>query len=226
MRPPIWSPLPNLKKLDSLISYTPQYPSPHPKTIGIKYEWDVPYSIYQNTPLSRPDPLRTETSLLWAGMTTYGTLIDYVTGMPGLGEILRESKAKKNPDAPTSVADLPGGAKANATKSPTTLAGGESALVDLDLIPSFARKVIPQLNFTSDFPPSLFTHGMADPAVLVDETIRTYDQLKKLGVEVQMVLTTDADAGGGHMFEWGRTDLPAVKMVMDDVSRFLVKHLE
>jgi hypothetical protein len=151
-------------------------------------------------------------------------LLDCVAGVPNLGDALRASKVKKYPSAPTSIADLPGGEEENWDKSTTTLAGGEDALVDLSLIPAFGKAVIPQLNYTASFPPSHVMHGVEYDLVKTAESIQTYDQLKALGAEVEMILTTNNDAGGGHMFEWGREDVPEVKKVTDKISNFLVKH--
>lgn len=183
----------------------------------LKVEWDVPTRSdadpHSATPHSTVNPLRYAFGL-WIGMVTEGTVLDFITGVPGLGKKLRDSKAAKNPSAPTTSADP--------AISTTTQAGGEAALVDLNLIPAEAKKLIPQLCLTSSSPPSYLVHGVLDRTVVSSESVRTYDQLRSLGVDVELVLVKDHE----HNLEIGRENDPAVRAVLDGMSAFLVKHLD
>ena len=66
------------------------------------------------------------------------------------------------------------------------------------LIPDgdYAR-VDPALRFKKGFPPTYFSHGVPDQFVDHKLTVRAYEELKKLGVETEMVIADDI----GHVFD-------------------------
>jgi predicted esterase len=74
----------------------------------------------------------------------------------------------------------------------------------------------------SSFPPTHLSHGARDPSVLPTESVRTYDQLKVLGVDTELAFVE----GFGHMYEFGKESDPVVRKVLNGIVAFLVKHLE
>lgn len=207
MTPPSWRDAVALAKITPMTRPTPE------QAAQLKQEWDVPIGTGGEAPHSIENSLRT-TFALWTGMTTEGTILDFICGVPGLGDKIRASKAVKNPTAETFSADP--------RISTTTQAGGEDALVDLSIIPDDAKKLIPQLVLDSSFPPTYLSHGTLDASVLPTESARMYDQLKVLGVDAELTFVE----GFGHMYEFGRESDPVVRKVLDGIVTFLVKHLE
>jgi len=207
MTPPPWRDADSLAKIAPMTRPTPE------QAAQLKQEWDVPIGAGKETPNSTKNSLRT-TFALWTGMVTEGTLLDFVCGIPGLGDKIRASKMARNPTAETSSTDP--------TISTTTRAGGEDALVDLSIIPDDAKRLIPQLLLDSNFPPTHLSHGVEDASVLPTESVRTYDQLKALGVDTELELVE----GFGHMYEFGNESNPVVRKVLDKLVVFLLKHLE
>jgi hypothetical protein len=207
MTPPAWCDADTLAKITPMTRPTPEEAS------NLTQEWDVPIGNAEKTSHSTKNSLRT-TFALWTSMMTEGTFLDFICGVPGLGDKIRASKAAKNPAAETSSTDP--------RISTTTQAGGEDVLVDLSIIPDDAKKLIPQLLLNSDFPPTHLSHGVEDASVLSSESVRTYDQLQALGVDTQLELVE----GVGHMYERGEESDPAVRKVLDGLVEFLVKHLE
>jgi acetyl esterase/lipase len=94
--------------------------------------------------------------------------------------------------------------------------------LDTSVIPTQVRHLIPQLNLDASFPPTHLTHGTADSSVRFSESVKTHEQLKDLGVPVELALAPDEE----HMFEWGREDVPAVRKIIDSIVLFVCKHLE
>lgn len=206
LNPPPWVSEDTLSKITSMTRPTPD------QAARLKQEWDVPIDD-EATPLSTLNELRSSFKL-WNGLVTQGTVLDFICGELGLGDKLRASKLKKNPSAPTASKDP--------AVSMTTVAGGEDALVDLAVIPDEAKKFFPQLCLDSTFPPTHLSHGVNDLVVLPSESVRHYDQLKALGVDVQLALVE----GQEHMFERGQEDDPVIRKVLDGLVNFLVRHLE
>lgn len=183
----------------------------------LKYEWNVTEADPRMcTPLSTTNPARTS-RILWEAMMAEGKALDYLTGVPGLGEKLRASRVTSiQPrniivDAPFLASHV----------SSTTMAGGEAAIVDLDQIPSESKRLLPQLCMESSFPPTYLIHGLSDTSVTPEESIRTYDQLRELGVPAELSLIE----GEGHCFDWQREEEPHIKAVLDKVTNFLVNYV-
>jgi acetyl esterase/lipase len=63
------------------------------------------------------------------------------------------------------------------------------SLIPEELKPSFLDFFV-----GADYPPSVFVHGTTDEVVLDKESVRHYEQLKKLGVRTELLLVE----GGGH----------------------------
>jgi len=194
------------------------HPNPD-ESAGLKYEWDVMETDPEiSTLLSTSNPVRTS-RILWTAIMAEGKALDYITGITGLGGKLRASRA-------TSIRPPGSGTTANATfptrqVSSTTLAGGEAALVNLDLIPSESKRLLPQLCMDANFPPTYLIHGLLDTSVLPEESIRTYDQLRELGVPVELSLVE----GEGHCFEWKREEESGIKDILDKAADFLANYL-
>lgn len=191
------------------------HPTPEER-LHLKDEWDVVEENPEHvaTPLSTSNPLRAS-RVLWSAMMAEGTVLDHITGVEGLSGRLRVSATQKGRLLDRERTASPG-------TSPTTEAGGEGAIVDLELIPPEAKTLIPQLCIGPDFPATYLAHGLLDTAVFPEESVRTYDQLKALGVPVEISLVEDA----GHYFEYGVEHKPHIKSALDDISRFLVGHLD
>jgi acetyl esterase/lipase len=186
------------------------HPTPH-ESAQLTYEWDVTEADPQmSTPLSTTNPARMS-RILWDAIMAEGKALDYITGVPGLGGKLRASRRNVTADTPFSGPHV----------SLTTLAGGEAAIVDLDLIPFESKKLLPQLCTDETFPPTYLVHGLLDTSVAPEESIRTYDQLRELGVPVELSLVE----GEGHCFDWQREEEPHIKAVLDKVANFLVHYL-
>lgn len=191
------------------------HPTPE-QALKLKDEWDVVEENpeHVSTPLSTSNPLRAS-RVLWSAIMAEGTVLDHVTGVPGLNAKLRESAAQRGRLSET-------GGSSPTSASPTTMAGGEGAIIDVDLIPDAAKRLIPQLCMDSDFPVTYLAHGLLDTAVFPGESVRTYDQLKEMRVPVEINLVEHA----GHYFEYGVEHKPHIRRVLDDISRFLVSHLD
>ena len=94
--------------------------------------------------------------------------------------------------------------------------------LDTSIIPTKVRHLIPQFNIDASFPPTHISHGTGDAIVHFSESVKTYEQLKDLGVPVELALVP----GKEHMFEWGREDEPAVRKILDSIALFVCKYLE
>lgn len=139
-------------------------------------------------------------------MFAQGTMVDYMTGVPGLQKKILDSQ-KRPP--PTTV-----------ITSPSNLPPVEE-LVDIAVIPLEARKVLPQFHLDASFPPTHLLHGTKDQTVLLSESVRTYEQLKAVGVDAELYTVE----GGEHNFEIGNEDKEDVKTALESCLNFLVKHL-
>lgn len=189
------------------------HPAPE-EASRLVHEWDVAEEDPEMcTPNSIANPARTSRAL-WTAMMLEGTALDYITGNSGLTARLRQARQQ-----PSSITNNI--ATESTPFSSTTRLGGEGAVVDLSLIPAPTKRLIPQLCMDATFPPTYLCHGLQDTSVLPDESIRTYDQLRELGVPVELSLVE----GEGHGFDWGREDEPHIKPELDRISEFLVKYL-
>ena len=96
--------------------------------------------------------------------------------------------------------------------------------LDVSVIPIEVRHLIPQFNIDASFPPTHATHGTGDTSVHFSESVNTYEQLKDLGVSVELALVP----GKEHMLEFrpGREDEPAARKIFDSIALFVCKYLE
>ncbi|KZT64598.1 alpha/beta-hydrolase [Daedalea quercina L-15889] len=60
-------------------------------------------------------------------------------------------------------------------------------------VPAHLRPAVLETQLDATFPPTFLIHGTADRVVLLSESQVTYDQLKKFGVETEIVTVPDAD---------------------------------
>ncbi|KAF8306824.1 alpha/beta-hydrolase [Clavulina sp. PMI_390] len=184
-------------------------PSPGSK---LRPEWDiVEKDQAQCTPLSATTPggVR-ESRILWAAMMAEGVVLDYVTGIPGLGARIREALAKENLD------------------ETATSEAREVLLVQQGIVPSQAREVIPQLQLTTPefkskppFPPTYLLHGLEDSHVLPLESQRMYDQLQEQNVSVEVAWVP----GEGHCFDWCREEEDGVREPLKAMEDWLIKQV-
>lgn len=154
-------------------------------------EWDI-----EEKPPGTSTPLSVAipirtSRLLWTAILAEGSALDWITGAPGVGEGLRETTP-----------------------------------VDLTIIPKAARRVIPQLcmddlELMSGFPSTYLVHGRVDKDVLIEESTKTYVQLRDVGVRAEIIVLENE----GHFFEYGREYETGVKEVMDGISAFLIREL-
>lgn len=82
----------------------------------------------------------------------------------------------------------------------TGIKGFSSRLVengfDTLTVPDDAKPLFPEL-FHSSFPPTYLIHGAQDTLVFPEESIHTYEALKKLGIDTELVIAE----GANHNFD-------------------------
>ena len=61
-------------------------------------------------------------------------------------------------------------------------------------IPEGIKPGFLQFFIAENYPPSVFVHGTADEVVPAEESVEHYEQLKKLGIKIELLLVED----GGH----------------------------
>ncbi|KZS95429.1 alpha/beta-hydrolase [Sistotremastrum niveocremeum HHB9708] len=111
-------------------------------------------------------PLGGERQELYTLTLQKGDYLDWLTGVKGLTETLKQNQG----------------------------ADSDEATKWLEF-PSAAREVIPQFLLTPSFPPTFLLHGTADSAVLISESRTTERQLKDLGVETQFIAHEGGEHG-------------------------------
>lgn len=60
-----------------------------------------------------------------------------------------------------------------------------------------------------------------DKELLLEESTKTYKQLKEVGIKAEMVVLD----GEGHFFEYGREEESGVQETLDGISSFLIEEL-
>ena len=82
-------------------------------------------------------------------------------------------------------------------------------------------KMSTPLSMDANLPPTYLIHGLLDTSVLLEESIRTYDQLCELEVPVELLLVE----GEGHCFEWKREEESGIKSILDKAAHFVGEYL-
>ncbi|ORY53990.1 Alpha/Beta hydrolase protein [Leucosporidium creatinivorum] len=89
-------------------------------------------------------------------------------------------------------------------------------------IPTISADLFPQLApSTSDFPPMISVHGTGDEAVLVEESRAFAEQVRKVGVDVELIELE----GANHAFDLGYKSSKE-HAGLEKVVPFLLKHLQ
>ena len=97
----------------------------------------------------------------------HGIWLDYMTGKPGLSDVLR------------SRLDLPGDVDEDGDAAHLSGINADDLGIPPDVLDLF-----PELYLTPAFPPTILIHGVEDSAVFANESRRTARQLRSLNVNV------------------------------------------
>ena len=90
------------------------------------------------------------------------------------------------------------------------------------LVPPHHRRLIPQLNVTSSWPPTYFAHGRLDTATPLRESEHMYNLLKKNGVEARLRVVEDKE----HSFDFETDAEKTYGEDFDEMADFLISRLK
>ncbi|KAI5897104.1 alpha/beta-hydrolase [Schizophyllum commune H4-8] len=90
-----------------------------------------------------------------------------------------------------------------------------------DAVPAQHRRLFPQFNFSSSWPPTLICHGECDTAVPVAESVYLRDLLHEAGVPIDLRIIP----GREHSFDYAPGAENELSEVFDDIVRWLAERL-